>query len=48
MLLGLNGIVVKSHGRSDEVGFANALSVAYDLCIQNTNEKIIEGIKNFK
>ena len=48
MLLGLNGIVVKSHGRSDEVGFANALSVAYDLCINNFNKKIIEDIKNFK
>ena len=48
MLLGLNGIVVKSHGSSDEVGFANALSVAYDLCINNFNKKIIEDIKNFK
>ena len=48
MLLGLNGIVVKSHGRSDEVGFANAISVAYDLCINNFNEKIIDDIKNFK
>ena len=38
MFLGLNGIVVKSHGRSDSDGFANAISVAYDLCINNFNE----------
>ena len=30
-LLGLNGIVVKSHGGTDAVGFANALKVAVDL-----------------
>ena len=45
MFLGLNGIVVKSHGRSDAEGFANAISVAYDLCINNFNEKIICDIK---
>ena len=45
MFLGLNGIVVKSHGRSDSDGFANAISVAYDLCINNFNEKIICDIK---
>ena len=49
MFLGLNGIVVKSHGSSDDIGFANAISVAYDLCINNFNEKIIDDIKkNFK
>jgi glycerol-3-phosphate acyltransferase PlsX len=31
MLLGLNGIVVKSHGGSDEVGFANAINAAHDM-----------------
>ncbi len=31
MLLGLNGIVVKSHGGSDALGFANAIGVAHDL-----------------
>ena len=45
MFLGLNGIVVKSHGRADANGFANAISVAYDLCINNFNEKIICDIK---
>ena len=45
MFLGLNGIVVKSHGRSDADGFANAISVAYDLSINNFNKKIIFDIK---
>ena len=45
MFLGLNGIVVKSHGRSDANGFANAISVAYDLCKNNFNEKIVYDIK---
>ena len=45
MFLGLNGIVVKSHGRSNAEGFANAISVAYDLCKNKFNEKIIYDIK---
>src|SRR5579862_5511519 len=31
MLLGLNGIVVKSHGGADALGFANAIGVAVDM-----------------
>ena len=45
MFLGLNGIVVKSHGRSDANGFANAINVAYDLCKNNFNKKIVNDIK---
>lgn len=41
MLLGLNGIVVKSHGSADDVGFANAINVAYKLSKNNINEHII-------
>jgi len=32
VLLGLNGIAVKSHGGTDKIGFANAIGVAYDMC----------------
>jgi glycerol-3-phosphate acyltransferase PlsX len=46
MFLGLNGIVVKSHGRSDANGFANAIAVAYDLCVNKFNEKIIYNTKH--
>jgi len=31
MLLGLNGIAVKSHGGADALGFANAIGVAVDM-----------------
>jgi glycerol-3-phosphate acyltransferase PlsX len=40
MFLGLNGIVVKSHGGTDALGFANAVGVAVDLVQQGTNERI--------
>ena len=45
MFLGLNGIVVKSHGRSDADGFSSAISVAHDLCVNNFNNKIISDLK---
>ncbi len=40
MLLGLNGIVIKSHGGTDDVGFANAVKTAYKLARNNINEHI--------
>jgi phosphate acyltransferase len=40
MFLGLNGIVVKSHGGTDALGFANAIGVAVDLVQQGTNGRI--------
>ena len=42
MFLGLNGVVVKSHGGTDAVGFAAAIGVAADLVKKRTNERIIE------
>ena len=40
MFLGLNGVVVKSHGSTDALGFANAVGVAVDLVQQGTNQRI--------
>jgi len=40
MFVGLNGIVVKSHGGTDALGFANALGVAVDMITHGLNEKI--------
>lgn len=40
MFLGLNGIVVKSHGGTDAVGFANAVGVAIDLLRNRVNDRI--------
>ena len=41
VLLGLNGIVVKSHGATDAFGFCNAISVAVSL-IENSYVNEIE------
>ena len=46
MFLGLNGIVVKSHGGTDEFGFANAIGVAADLCRQGFIDRIRDEIGN--
>ena len=40
VLLGLNGIAVKSHGGTDDIGFANAISVAADMYLQGFIEKM--------
>ncbi|QPC87380.1 phosphate acyltransferase PlsX [Mesorhizobium sp. NBSH29] len=42
VFLGLNGIVVKSHGGADEEGFAAAVELGYDMA----RYKIIERIKS--
>ena len=42
MLIGINGIVVKSHGSSDDVAFANAIDVAIDLAKHDVNQKIVD------
>ncbi len=40
MLLGLNGIAVKSHGGTDAFGFSNAIGVAVDMLQHGFLEKI--------
>ncbi len=45
MLVGLNGVVVKSHGSTDRIGFANAIKVSISLLENKINDKIIEEIK---
>ncbi|SDG93974.1 phosphate acyltransferase PlsX [Roseospirillum parvum] len=46
MLLGLNGIAVKSHGGTDALGFANAVGVAIDLISQGLNDRIREEFRH--
>jgi len=48
MFLGLNGIVVKSHGGTDALGFANAIRVAADLVGQGTNQWIITELNRLE
>jgi glycerol-3-phosphate acyltransferase PlsX len=40
VFLGLNGIVVKSHGSADAVGFASALDIAIDMAKADINGRI--------
>jgi glycerol-3-phosphate acyltransferase PlsX len=45
MLVGLNGIVVKSHGSADKISFCNAINVAFSLVKDKVNDEIIEELK---
>ncbi len=44
MLLGLNGIAVKSHGGADALGFANAIGVAVDMKLNGFVDQIRDEI----
>ena len=41
LFLGLNGVVVKSHGGTDALGFASAIDMAIDMAIGGINQSII-------
>ncbi len=45
MLVGLNGVVVKSHGSTDAIGFSNAIKVAISLVENKINERITEELR---
>jgi glycerol-3-phosphate acyltransferase PlsX len=47
VFLGLNGLVVKSHGGTDEKGFKAAVSLAYEMGRNNLLGKITEGMRRF-
>ena len=44
VMLGLNGVVVKSHGGTDAEGFAHAVDVAMDMVVHGFNAKITDGL----
>lgn len=46
MLVGLNGIVVKSHGNADKISFASAIKNTTNLIKNRINEEIIESIQD--
>ncbi len=48
LFVGLNGVVVKSHGGTDAKGFANAIGVAIDMIQGGFNQEIIEDLKKIK
>jgi glycerol-3-phosphate acyltransferase PlsX len=45
VLIGLNGVVVKSHGGTDALGFAHAVDVAMDMVTHRFNDRIREGLE---
>jgi glycerol-3-phosphate acyltransferase PlsX len=47
VFLGLNGIVIKSHGGTDEVGFKAALGLAYEMGRARLIDKIADGMRRF-
>ncbi len=48
VFLGLNGIVVKSHGGADISGVANAIDVAAKLVRNDITRRITEDLDNFR
>jgi glycerol-3-phosphate acyltransferase PlsX len=44
VLIGLNGVVVKSHGGTDALGFAHAVDVAMDMVTHGFNDRIRTGV----
>jgi len=46
VLLGLNGLVVKSHGGANGYGFACAINVAYEMVSKDLNKLIADDLSN--
>jgi glycerol-3-phosphate acyltransferase PlsX len=44
VMVGLNGVVVKSHGGTDAQGFAHAIDVAMDMVVHRFNDHIREDL----
>ncbi len=47
VFLGLNGIVVKSHGGADDEGFASAVELGYDMARNRLIDKIKADLEQF-
>ncbi|MCD7060797.1 phosphate acyltransferase PlsX [Pelagibacterium xiamenense] len=47
VFLGLNGVVIKSHGSTDEIGYKSALGLAYDMARNELIGKIADGLERF-
>ncbi|MBK5198552.1 MAG: phosphate acyltransferase PlsX [Methyloceanibacter sp.] len=47
IFLGLNGIVVKSHGGTDATGFACAIDVAYDMASSGVVNRLASDVARF-
>lgn len=47
VFMGLNGIVIKSHGGTDEIGYKSALGLAYEMGRNRLIDKIGDTMKRF-
>jgi phosphate acyltransferase len=47
IFLGLNGIVVKSHGGTDATGFASAIDTAYDMASSGVVKRLASDVARF-
>jgi phosphate acyltransferase len=47
MFLGLNGLVIKSHGGADAVGFASAIDLGYDMAASGLVASIERDVERF-
>lgn len=48
IFLGLNGIVVKSHGGTDATGFASAIDLAHDMASSNLVHQLADDVGRFQ
>jgi phosphate acyltransferase len=48
IFLGLNGIVIKSHGSTDAEGFAAAIDIGHDFVRYELLSKIAEALSQYK
>ena len=48
VFLGLNGVVVKSHGSANDVGVANAIGVAAKLAANKITQRISDDLGNVR
>ena len=46
ILIGLNGISIKSHGNANPIAFSYALKQCHNFITNNLNKKIIKSVKN--
>lgn len=47
VFMGLNGIVIKSHGGTDEIGYKSALGLSYEMARSRLIDKIGETMQRF-
>lgn len=47
VFLGLNGIVIKSHGGTDATGFASAIDLGYDMAKNGLVDRLADDIRQF-